>query len=258
MARKKSLLPALLKETLPTEEEDLDLAQAGLDQEDSQDIEGTDAEDATTQADEGVSQTISMEQLLEAHRQTNAQIVKLSRQLEQYERLFAHAADPRPTAARVSNAESYLAGLRAEYEKDPFHTVHHMVSTAFESAMGAAERKVAEMLVAHRMLGKRITKIADDPSYPNLKQNLDKLEHLVLEKGMDPEAAAQYLADLVTGTDDRNRKISEISEQVRNRSALEEAGASTHAPDKVKEFEKRLNSAKSLGEMFDMVRKFKL
>ncbi len=258
VARKKSLFPDLLQEAQLKSEEDLDLLQADADEGDPQDAMGAIDEDPSTQADQEPTQGISMEQLLEANRQTNAQIAGLSRQLEQYGRLFAHAADPRPTAARISDAQSYLAGIRGQFDKDPFNTIYHMIDKAVQSASEAAERRTAEMLVAHRMLSKRIKAIADDPSYPNLKDNIDKLEHLVLEKGMHPDEAAKYLVDLVTRTDDRNRKISEMSEQVRNRSALEEAGASTRAPDKVREFEKRLNSAKNLNEMFDVVRKFKL
>ncbi len=258
VARNKPLPQDRFKKPPLKPEQNLNLMQTNADEGDSQDLVGIAGEDLSTQADQQLPQGVSTEQLLEAYRQTNAQMAVLSRQLEQYKQLLAHAADPRPTAARISDAQSYLAGLRGQFEKDPFNTVHYMIGQGVQTATDAAEKKAAEMLVAHRLLSKRINQIADDPSYPNLKENQDKLEHLVFEKGMHPDEAAKYLGDLVSRTDARNRKISEMSDQVRNRSALEETGDSTHAPDKVREFERRLNSAKNLNEMFDVVRKFKL
>ncbi|MBI5569323.1 MAG: hypothetical protein HY914_05195 [Desulfomonile tiedjei] len=234
-----------------------------LDQTEAQSADATNPDEA----DEGLNQpdgshddleeNMSPEELFAAYQMTQQLLQQKeleTRDLQEALQSLGHRAG---RVLRGAEEHSFVSGIRSDFAQDPVAATAMMIKKFQEDALNEFDTRIEQRLQDERNFGRFIRDFLRTPDNAGLGAYEHELEFLIRDAGMPPDDAAALIRSIQKKQETTADRRSAAAKAVRNRSMVESTGEVGEPVDKDKEFDRVLDRAKTLEDMFAGLRKFK-
>ena len=249
--------PKRLKKMMEEEEaaEDADLV--AEEPEENEELE-SEAETSDIPAEEPAGELSSPEALLNGYKLLEQKVDRLEQEAAAYRRMLEQVGLSNRGLQRRAEEGNFMRAMRESFQKDPVETVARMLRKSEEELWEAVERRIAEVVSDDRNFQQELAGFLDKHEHGFLKPHSHHVERLIREKGMHPDEVVELFRGIEAKRDADKRLRSAAAREIRNRSSVESGGEPGETVDSVKEFDRLINKAKTLDDMFKILRKVKI
>lgn len=201
--------------------------------------------------------SMSPEELLEAYQLTQQLLQQKEMETRNLQQALQRLGQQAGKVLRGAEEHSFMSGIRSDFARDPVSATAMMIRKFQEDALNEFNTRIEERLQDERNFGRFIRDFLGAPDNAGLAAYEDELEFLIRDVGMPPDAAVAIIRSIHKKQETAAGRRSAAAKAVRNRSMVESTGEVGEPVDKDKEFDRVLEKAKTLEDMFAGLRKFK-
>jgi hypothetical protein len=200
----------------------------------------------------------SSEELVQAYQTLENMVQEKARETEDLRQLLGHLEHQATAAMKGHQENAFLNHIRGVYDQDPVSATEMMIRKFQEDALNDFDSRMHQRLQQEQDHRRFMNDFLNHPSNAGLKPHENELESLIRDHGVPPHSAAEIIRNVESRKDRSSTRRSDAARAVRNRSMVESPGEVGEPVNKDQEFDRVLQKAKTLDEMFAGLRKLKL
>jgi len=200
----------------------------------------------------------SQEELLSGYRALEERIATMEAEAENYRRMIEQTGLDAQVLRRKADDEAFLQSLRSQYEKDPLAAINKLVERSQMELWQMVEGRIDRAFREYRHFKLLLQRFLDDPKNEGLKKHGRLVEHLMIDRGVQPEDVEAIIRDIEANSTQKSRLRAVAAKTVRNQAAVETGGEMGEPVDKDKELDRVISGAKTLDDLFAGLRKIKI
>jgi hypothetical protein len=199
----------------------------------------------------------SPDELLRAYETAESRTLEKTREAEEYRRILNQMGHDAGLLLRRADEEAFVREMRESFQKDPVAATAMMIKKFQEGSRQDIEARIEEAVRDQGEFRRLFEEFLSDPANSRLRPYERELEYLIRSKGFYPNEATDLLASIENKRDLAVKRRSIAAKEVRNRAAVESGSEVNEPVDRDKEFYRLMKNAKTLDEMFKVLRKGK-
>jgi hypothetical protein len=199
----------------------------------------------------------SPEELLRAYKTAESRIQEKTREADEYRHILNQMGHDAGLLLRRADEEAFIREMRESFQTDPAAATAMMIKKFQEGSRQEVEARIEEAVRDQGEFRRLFEEFLSDPANSRLRPYEKELEFLIRSKGFYPNEAADLLTGIENKRDLAAKRRSAAAKEVRKRAAVESGGEINEPVDGDREFYRLMKNAKTLDEMFKVLRKAK-